>query len=117
MDLLSTASALLALLSAAAAGFLSWQANTSATDARDAANELRATQGVVKSHGLSIAQLYTAVKRIDGKLGAMKQHGKLIDPQDRDLSTEGPRLPYDEVDPEFAAELAAQQRAGNAMPS
>lgn len=120
MDFLSTACALLALLSCAAAAFLAWQANESASDARDCADELRKSAALLKAHSMSLDVHHGAIRRIEGKLAAFKQHRYAdTDPETNGLDRfdrERPRATQQQpLDPEFEAELALQ-RAPMAAP-
>jgi hypothetical protein len=108
MDVLSTGFAVLALL---AAGFLTWQCNSYAKDARAAALELRKSQGTLHAQGLSIANLALQHRRLNGRVNAMKASPRYVEDDDdapeRDTRTID-AFPANGLDPDLAAELALQ---------
>jgi hypothetical protein len=108
MDVLSTGFAVLALL---AAGFLTWQCNSYAKDARAAALELRKSQGTLHAQGLSIANLALQHRRLNGRVNAMKASNRYATEADvDDFANEAASIStaVNGLDPDLAAELALQ---------
>lgn len=109
MELLSTGFALLALL---AAGFLTWQCNGYARDARAAALELRKSQGTLHAQGLSLANLALQHRRLNGRVNAMKagpRYARDVDELEQfEQVNAPPEGAPNGLDPELAAEIALQ---------
>lgn len=115
VGMLSTAFAVLAL---AACAVLAWLAYKFCDRAEEAAAELRASVGKVKSHELALDAHHQSIARINGKIGRLVRDG-VIPPASR-FAGEPPDLAATEaalsaLDPEFAAELDLQ-RAPAASP-
>jgi hypothetical protein len=106
------------LLILAGCAFFAWQSLKHAEQALDEVRTLLKLQGKLAAHDLTLDAHHAALKRIDGKIGALqqRQRGRRLDPDDdfeRDERTTDAFA--DDLDPQLAAELALQ-RAPAASP-